>query len=254
MNKFKEPYKIDDINFDNVRYVDKKETPDRTIIYTKYEDNKKLSNFVIQTPSLRNVNDVINRRGVNELEIPLVGQNNIKTNKFIGFLNNLDKQITSDAKINSDWFNNFYNGNVIRYQKTIRDSDEYNNGMIKIKIINNDNFETILQINNKDTINVEDIKKDSWVKMILEVYAIWINKNGFGVFLRPVLVSFKPFDKVEYNYKFIDDDESDNEDVINTVIDNDSIFLKHEQTENNSGETSVLEMPYNKQLSSTSSE
>jgi len=252
MNKFKEPYKIDNIKFENIRYVDKKITNDRTIIYTKYEDNNKLCNFVIQTPSLRNVNDVINRKGVSELEIPLVGQNNMKTDKFIGFLNNLDKQIISDAKINTDWFNNFYNGSVIRYQKTIRDSDDYKNGMIKIKIIKNDNFETILQINNKKNINVENIDKDSWVKMILEVYAIWINKNGFGIFLRPILVSFKPFDKIEYNYKFVDD--SDNEDVINTVMDNDSIFIKQDNSDNESGDTSVLEMPYNNQLSSTSSD
>jgi hypothetical protein len=252
MNKFKEPYKIDNINFNNIRYVDKKETKDRTIIYTKYEDDNKLTNFVFQSPSLRNVNDVISRKGVNELEIPLIGQNNLKTDKFIGFLNNLDKQVTSDAKINSEWFNNFYNGNSIRYQKTIRNSDEYKNGMIKIKIINNDNFETILQVNNKNTIGIDNIKKDSWVKMILEVYAIWINKNGFGIFLRPILVSFKPFDKIEYNYKFIED--SDNEDVINTVIENDSIFLKQSQVENNNGETSVLEMPINNQLSTTSSD
>ncbi len=252
MNKFKEPYRIDDIKFENIRYVDKKETKDRTIIYTKYENKNKLSNFVIQTPSLRNINEVISKKGISELEIPLVGQNHIKTDKFIGFLNNLDKQITSDAKINSDWFNNFYNGKVMRYQRTIRDCDDYKNGMIKIKIIKNDNFETILQVNNKQTIGVENIEKDSWVKMILEVYAIWINKNGFGIFLRPILVSFKPFDKIEYNYKFIE--ESDNEDVINTVVDNDSIFIKQESSVTEGGETSILELPYNNKLSSTSSE
>ena len=88
--------------------------------------------------------------------------------------------------------------------------------------------------------------------MILEVYAIWINKNGFGIFLRPILVSFKPFDKIQYNYKFIE--ESDNEDVINTVMDNDSIFMKQDESTNDNGETSILEMPYNNQLSSTSSD
>ena len=118
--------------------------------------------------------------------------------------------------------------------------------MIKIKIIKNDNFETILQVNNKETISIENIEKDSWVKMILEVYAIWINKNGFGIFLRPILVSFKPFDKIQYNYKFIE--ESDNEDVINTVMDNDSIFMKQDESTNDNGETSILEMPYNKSI------
>jgi len=252
MNNYKEPYKIDDINFNNIRYVDKKVTGDRTIIYTKYEDKNSLCNFVIQTPSLKNINDVINRKGVGELEIPLIGQNQLKTDKFVGFLNNLDKQITSDAKLNSSWFDNFYNGNIIKYQRTIRENELYKNGMIKIKILKNDNFETILQINNKKIISMDDIQKDSWVKMILEVYAIWINKNGFGIFLRPILVSFKPLDKIEYNYKFLE--ESDNEDVINTVIDNDSIFLKQEDVVDNNGETSILEMPNKNNLSTTSSE
>ena len=252
MNKFKQPYKIDEINFDNIRYVDKKETPDRTIIYTKYEDKKQICNFVVQSPSLRNINDVVSKKGISELEIPLIGQNYIKTDRFINFLNKLDNQIINDAKINSDWFDNFYNGDVIKYQKSIRESEDYKNGMIKIKIIQNDNFETILQVNNKDIIGVDNIQKDSWVKMILEVYAIWINKNGFGVFLRPILVSFKPFNKIEYNYKFIDD--SDNDDVINTAVDNDSIFIKQGNQETENGETSILELPMNNKLSSTSSE
>ncbi len=252
MNKFKQPYKIDEINFDNIRYVDKKETPDRTIIYTKYEDKKQICNFVVQSPSLRNINDVVSKKGISELEIPLIGQNYIKTDRFINFLNKLDNQIINDAKINSDWFDNFYNGDVIKYQKSIRESEDYKNGMIKIKIIQNDNFETILQVNNKDIIGVDNIQKDSWVKMILEVYAIWINKNGFGVFLRPILVSFKPFNKIEYNYKFIDD--SDNDDVINTAVDNDSIFIKQGNQETENGETSILELPMNNKLSTTSSE
>ena len=53
------------------------------------------------------------------------------------------------------------------------------------------------------------------------------------------------------SYQFIDD--SENEDVINTAVENDSIFLKQDtvETENN-GETSILNMPYNDRLSSTS--
>ena len=123
--------------------------------------------------------------------------------------------------------------------------------MIKIKIIKNDNFETILQLNNKEIVKYDEINKDSWVKMILEVYAIWVNKNGFGIFLRPILVSFKPFDKIRYNYKFIED--SDNEDVINTVAD-ESVFIKNEQMIEDNGETSILEMPRVNHLSSTSSD
>ena len=59
--------------------------------------------------------------------------------------------------------------------------------------------------------------------MILECYAIWINSNNdFGLFLRPVLISFTL--KEIYNYNFVDD--SDEElNVPDTEI-NSNIFMK----------------------------
>ena len=46
----------------------------------------------------------------------------------------------------------------------------------------------------------DEINKDCWLKCILEIYAIWINENGFGLFIRPILLSFKPSMKISYNY------------------------------------------------------
>ena len=43
--------------------------------------------------------------------------------------------------------------------------------------------------------------------MILEVYAVWINSNNdFGIFLRPVLISFSAREEL-YNYRFVESDE-----------------------------------------------
>ena len=122
--------------------------------------------------------------------------------------------------------------------------------MIKIKIIKNNNFETLLQVNNKEIINMDqNIEKG---ENDFRSVCYLINDKGFGVLLRPILVSFKPIDKTEYNYHFIDD--SDNDDVINTV-DNDSVFLKQDSYHNDdNGETSILEIPMINKLSSTSSE
>jgi hypothetical protein len=250
---FKSPYRIEDIDYSKIRYINKKVTDKKTIIYIKYEDKKKLNNFVFQTPSLRNINNIVEKNGFYEMDIPLVGQNQKKTESLIGFLNNLDRKIINDGKINTDWFDNFIVDGNIKYQKTIRDNDNYKNGMIKIKIIKNENFETIVQVNNKDKVDINEINKNSWVKMILEVYAVWINKNGFGLFLRPILVSFKPIEKIEYNYKLLD--ESDDDDVINTAINEESIFLKQDIVNNNNDNiTSILEYPNMNKFSSTSSE
>jgi hypothetical protein len=252
---FKLPYKIQDIVYSKIRYISKKVTNSKTIVYIKYKDNGKLNNFVFQTPSLRNVNNIIKKNGYYEMDIPLVGQNKNKTDLLVGFLNNLDRKIINDAKINTDWFDNFIVDNNIKYQKTIRDNDNYKNGMIKVKILKNDNFETIVKVNNKDRVDLNNVNKNSWVKMILEVYAIWINKNGFGLFLRPILVSFKPIDKIEYNYKLIDEsDDIDEDDIINTAINEESIFIKNNNTDNDDITTSILEYPNVNKLSSTSSE
>jgi hypothetical protein len=255
----KSPYRIEDINLSKIRYINKKVTNSKTIIYVKYEDKNKLNNFVFQTPSLRNVNDIVKKNGFYEMDIPLVGQNESKTNLLVEFLNNLDRKIINDGKINNDWFDNFIINDNIKYQRTIRENDNYNNGMIKVKILKNENFETIVQINNKDRIDISKvnkiINKNCWVKMILEVYAIWVNEKGFGLFLRPILVSFKPIEKIEYNYKLLD--ESDEDDVINTAVNEESIFLKQDSNNNseyNNNVTSILEYPNVNKLSSTSSE
>lgn len=50
--------------------------------------------------------------------------------------------------------------------------------------------------------------------MIIEIQAIWINKNGFGIFLKPVLVSFTPIEIKKY--KFLDDSEDEVDDVLDS--------------------------------------
>ena len=139
--------------------------------------------------------------------------------------------------------------NTIKYQKTLRTSDDktYSNGMLRVKIIETADFETLIQLNNKTKISVQDIPQDAWVKMILEVYAIWINENGFGLFVRPILLSFDLKNRLDYNYKLIEDsDEIDN--IIHTTNEGDnSIFIKAEGdlSKDNNATSTVLEMPHN---------
>ena len=114
--------------------------------------------------------------------------------------------------------------------------------MIRLKIINTNDFETIVQINNKKNIDTENIPQDCWAKVIFEIYAIWINNDGFGIYIRPILISLSPNTKTEYNYNLLEDSD-DMDDIINTVNDN-SIFIKSEPTEVDNS-TSVLELPSN---------
>ena len=233
------PFKISDIDFDSIVYKDVKSNSKKTVVFLKYKKNNTLRNLAIQTPSLFNINLPVKNSNHWDLDIPLHGKKNDKVNEFIEFLQKLDRKIIYDARLNSsNWFRNFDN-DEINYQELIRTSDDkrFSNGMFRVKLIKNSDFHTIVQLNNKTNINIESIPKNSWVKMIIEIQAIWINKNGFGIFLKPVLVSFMPIEIAKY--KFLEDSEDEVDDVIDSE---NCVFIASKEINNNELETSNLRM------------
>ena len=234
--KYQNPFKLSEISFNNLLYTKIKENNKKKIVYIKYQDKKKLKKFVFQTPSFDYKNNLKSYGKYHEICIPLKCDNEVKELEIENFFNQLDEKILYDAKINNK---NWFNKEQIKYQPIIRDKD--NNKYIKLKLIKTPDFETILQINNKDKIGYDKIPEDSWAKMILEVYAIWINENGFGLFIRPILISFKPKEKLEYNYNFVEDSSDD--DVIDTeneiFMKSDKIVVKTEDV----NETTQINLP-----------
>ena len=236
----KVPYRINEIDVDNICYTDVKSNDTKTIVYLKYRDNSKLENIVFQTPNLLNVYNILQKKqtpNVFELDVPLKGKSESKINKFIRFLNEIDKKIIKDAHTNPKWFSSFPQQKTMKYQKIIRDSDEteYCDGIIRFKILKTNDFNTIVQLNNKKiNLLIDDvIPKNCWVKSILEIYAIWINENGFGLFIRPIVMDFKSTDTVMYNYTIIDDSEEidDIDDGLCTIQEKsykDSVFIRSE--------------------------
>ncbi len=232
------PFRLSEIDINNICYTDVKSNEKKTIVYLKYMDNNKLKNIVFQTPTTMSTNMIQCKNNIFELDVPLVGKEIDKINRFIQFLDLLDRKIVKDAKNNNKWFELFSNQKTMKYQKILRESTDGNrNGVIRLKLLRTNDFETVVQYNNS-RINIEEIQKDCWLKSILEIYAIWINENGFGLFIRPILLSFKPCMKINYNYKLIDDSEEVEDVAVDTVYDN-SIFLKSESEIT----SSILEMP-----------
>ena len=229
---YQEPLHTSNIDFSKIVYPKSRANQNKKIVLVKYNEKGKLKNFVFQTPTLLNLSKPTFTNGYAEIEVALVGKEKSKVSKFIRFLNDLENKVKLDAQYNaSSWFNIDEDNQTINFQKIIRESDDYTNGTIKIKIIKNNDFETMVQLNNNKKIGIETIPEDSWCKMILECYAVWINANNdFGLFFRPVLCSFTPRENQVYNYKFLadSDDENENENVFeipDTEI-NHNIFLK----------------------------
>jgi hypothetical protein len=220
------PLNIHDIDLNNITYTKIKSNQTKKIILLKYNDkSNSIKNFVIQTPTLLNISTPDCTSGFAEIEVALDGKYNNKIDSFISFLNKLENKIKLDAQNNvSEWFNITETNQTINFQKIIRESTDYSKGTLKIKIIKNNDFETLLQLNNSNKIDINSIPANSWCKMILECYAIWINSNNdFGLFFRPVLLSFTLKEKDIYNYKFIESDE-DEIDIPDTEI-NHNIFM-----------------------------
>jgi len=237
----KVPYKVSEIDVNNICYTDIKNNSKKTIIYIKYMDNNKLKNLVFQTPTLISNNMIQCKNNIFELDIPLIGKDQTKTTEFIEFLNKIDRKIIKDAKINNKWFERFTNIKTMKYQKLIRTTED-SSGAIRLKLLRTDDFETIVQQNTK-RINIEEIGRECWLKSILEIYAIWINENGFGLFIRPILINVKPCMKLLYDYKFAEESEGEGDgeedDIeVDTMADN-SIFIRSESEIT----SSVLEMP-----------
>jgi len=205
------PYRINEIDLNNIIFKKIKESKNKKIIFIKYNDNK-VNNFVFQLPTLNNNIEITN---TNQFEINLDCINKNKEESLLTFLNNLDDKIIHESKNNTNWFDHLVDKSFIKYQRIIKDNN-YHNGCINFKIINNDDLKTKLVLND-DEIDIYNIPNNNGLcKIMLECYAIWINECNFGLLLRPIIISFKI--KLVYNYKFINDSDTEE----------DTIFIKNE--------------------------
>ena len=239
MQSYSTPLKLSEIDFDNIVYKDIKSNSKKTVVFLKYRKKNSLKNFVLQTPTFLNINEPIKNKTHWDLEIPIFGKKEKKVSEFYDFFNKLDDKIIYDARIHSNkWFGNF-DIEEINYQRTIRESNnkKFKNGTFKVKILNNLEFKTLIQLNNSQKITMDQVPKNSWVKMIFEIQALWINKNGFGIFLKPILISFTPIEMQVY--KFLEDSEDEIEDIIDSEND---IFMKGSSNSVNELESSNLRL------------
>jgi hypothetical protein len=213
---FQEPYKINDIKFDNIVFKKIKLIGNKKIIFIKYKDNK-LNNFVIQLSKIKNNN--VN----NQNEIEFIIDNPL----YIDLFEKLDNFIIDQAHKNHIWFEHLDNKSLMNYQRILREDNS-----IKLRLCNNEELVTKLIINDDIYYNFDDIiSNESTTKIILEIYAVWIKNNTFGLLLRPINILIKINEKPVYNYKFLeesDDSHLQSEENINYESENESNTLNNE--------------------------
>jgi CRISPR/Cas system-associated endoribonuclease Cas2 len=185
-------YLINQINLNKIIYSKVNEMNDKKLIHIYYE--KPGQKLLFQTPQLLNLFDIQKNDYFNELVLPL-HDCNLKVPLFIKLLRDLDLKIIDDARINkNEWFKN---KTAIRYKSLIKNLYTNNssykpsneeekcctNGLIKLKLTNGIK---ILEDNNE--IKLDDLKKNNFIRMIVELYAVWISGDVFGLYLKPVMI------------------------------------------------------------------
>ena len=235
-----DPYRINNINLDNLVYSKFKKRENKKVIYVKYQHRSKMNNFVFQLPTLLNIGEINKDNNIVEIDVPLYCKDKEKNKILIDFFNKLDRKIISDAKLNSrQWFGDIKSS---KYQNIIRKTNNKNkflvNGLLRLKILKTPDFETYIRINNKKG-KLKNVKSPCWTKILLEFLFIWINKNGFGGYFRPIIIDFRSMTKELYNYKMLED-SSENDDVPN------DIFIKSTNSKNDNLESSIIKLSLSK--------
>jgi len=153
--------------------------------YVKIRYDK--SKLMLKTPLLK-VSEIKSGEKINVIKLNINNENSKELN-FGQNLVNLDKFILNSAKENSDWFNKgdySYIGLV-------------ENNEITFKFKNNDNVKIKC---NGESININELKKGYSVRIIFDVSGIYINRNKFGIYLKPYLIDID----VDYIFDSSDDD------------------------------------------------
>jgi hypothetical protein len=196
-----------------------------------------------------NIFGVIKKKNYSEILLPLGGINAIV---FKNFINNLENKILKDANANKNsWFSlnksseqsgstdkKIVNTKSVKFIPLIKEInmdaassnnideqtehlDKCHDGVIKIKVTSN----TIIKKDSNE-ISIDELIKNNKLRIILQIYAIWITMtpidedktsylSTFGIYLKPEIIE----ERTSYNLAFIEeekiifdsDEESDKE-------------------------------------------
>lgn len=222
-------YRLEEIDVDRIIYSNADFSHSTTNIYTMYNDPTlgKVP-LLFQIPELLMTNPInfINMKCITHELILLFKTKNEKANKVKNFFTNLDNKFIQDGKVN---YNKWRFSKDIRYKFLVRDyeSNDYKDGIIKLKFVKNKTFQTRVYNKNRDIVNqknYDNVFRDiCYVKSIVELVSLWIKDGYYGAYIRPhqVKVLDEPIKKIKLEkYSFVDDSESEDEICCDTEVPN----------------------------------
>ena len=236
----KKPFRISDIDLNKILYSEPVYKNEKKNILLKYLLDTEQTQFLIQTPELVCIEKPKVKNGIYEINIGLKSDSSKKLDELINFFEMLDKKIVNLCESNNEWFD----GKQKYFNKIVREDINYSKGVLKLKV-KDSNISKYLKVTKnkqKDVSNLDSIVKDSKVKMVLDIFGLWIKPYKddmlcYGIYLKPLLIDHE--DNVEEEViSFIEDSDSDN-DVLDTEVVGNITDVKVTEPVNNT-ETSLL--------------
>ena len=204
----KKPYNIKDLNLNNITFSRLLDKNSKRSVLLKYNKGNRLTKCLIQTPEVK-ILDLYNKGNIVTLVLSMLEVND-KINNFVKFWSLLDHHIINIAKNNSNWF---YSNNV-KFKGSIRNDGEYNEPYIKLKL--NANLLNKIKVSyDKQTQlrSFSDLEKGQTIKLVLDLYGLWINNNGFGLYMKPVVIDIRETNEITLN-----ESSDEDEDIFDTEI------------------------------------
>jgi len=204
----RKPYNIKDIKFNNIIFSKVINNNSKRSVLIKYNKNNRLTKCLIQTPEMK-ILDIYNNGTIIVLVLS-VDNTNIKMAKFIQFCSLFDNHIIDIARNNNSWF---FSNNV-KFKGSIRNDGEYNVPYIKLKI--NSNLLNRIKVSyDKQTQarKFSDLEKNQTIKLVLDMYGLWINSIGFGLYTKPMVIDIRENNEITFNESSDEDEE-----IIDTEI------------------------------------
>jgi len=229
--KTKKPFRIADVDLNNILYSNLVTNNNKTNILLKYQLDNKQKQFIFQTPELVCKDTPILNNNIYEINIGLQAKTQKKINSLLNFINALDNKIEELGTSNNKWFNN----KKRIYRKIIREDKRFPNGILKLKVKKNTIPKYLKVTKNKqmDPSKLEDIQNNYKIKLVIDIFGLWIRKRNniyyYGVYLKPVLIDYQ--EEIVESISFIEDSDSDN---VNEILD-----TEFEQQYDNT-ETSIM--------------
>ena len=247
------PLLIDNIDFTKISISNVKNISDsRKNLYLNYIDNS----LIIQLPELIYNNKIIEHKDYYEILINLECKSKDKTTKVINLFTTLDNYFKELINSNKT---QFFKTEKIKYKPMIRKNKD-NSIYLKLKILKDNIKNNYINITcNNSKIDIKELNENCYLKFLLNINAIWINQENFGIYIRPIgikksnlkqqqtLVNFIPDSDNQYNNTIMD---SVIDTSINTICNNNNpqtekVLISHNNSEKITKHNSITISSYN---------